>query len=168
MTKSKNIIHKAEVYGELLDIPMSPTMNFISVSSLILQLILTVFAVHAFRSGAEIKALSGTGFASGYIYFAFPAVTWILSFAFRFACRAIPIDMWRFPIKVREGMKAGKGVLLKWMTLLMEIETVICFLYITAILYMGKEPSNMILLAWVLVLAGSVYITAERAASVKR
>ena len=157
MKKNDKIIHGVERYGEIEEIPMTIPMHIVSLSSITVQLLLTVFAFMAFKGQREINALAGTGFSSPVVYLIFPLICWMLSFAFRIACRTIPIDMWRLPDKVKKGMKKDKGVLLKWMTLTLELETALC------LLYMGGEPSNLFLLAWVLMLVFSVYYPGSKA-----
>ena len=56
-----------------------------------------------------------------------------------------------------------KGSLLKTATLLIELETAICFLYLCIVLYFGYSPSNLILVIWILALIVSVVIPCKKA-----
>ena len=166
--KSQKMFHTPQTYGELVKIPMTTPMHIISISSILVQIVLTVFAVYAFMVQDSIAALSGSGFSSSIIYLVFPIVTWILSFGFRFCCSAIPFDMWRLPMSVRAGVKKSNGSLLKLMTLLAELETAICLLYISIARYLGSEPSNIVLIIWIVILVISIYLPGKKAASLAR
>ena len=166
--KSTNMFHTPQTHGELITIPMTSSMHFLSLFSLLFQFVLTVFSIYAFRTQSEIAVLSNSGFSSNIIYLMFPLITWILSFGFRFSCRAIPLDMWRLPVQVREGMKRSQGTPLKLMTLLIELETVICLLYICITLYLGYEPSNIILVIWIIILVISIYLPGKKASDLAK
>ena len=165
---SPKTFHTPQTYGELIKIPMTFPMQLISICSILLQVILTIFSVYAFFAQSYIVALEGSGFSSSIIYLIFPIVTWLLSFGFRFGCRAIPFDMWRLPVKVREGVKLSHGTLLKLITLLVELETALCLLYICIVLYLGFQPSNLILVIWIILLVFSVYLPGKKAADVAK
>ena len=65
---------------------------------------------------------------------------------------------------MRNGMKKSEGTLLKLLTLLLELETAVCFFYIDATLYLGSTPNDAVMLLWVAALLLSVYLPGKRAA----
>ena len=142
---------------------MTPTMHILSFLSLLVQLVLTVFAVYGTKNKPVILPLQGTGIASGMLFLVLPFITWMLTIGFRLACRIIPLEMWRLPPEVRDGMILNKGSLLKLATLLVELETAVCFVYIGISLYLGFEPNNLVLLVWILILAFSIYLPCKKA-----
>lgn len=161
--KKDPVLHKPEIHGELIKIPMSVPMHIVSVASIGLLAVLTVLTAIAIHESEVIPALLGTGFSGSYVYVALPVLGWLICIGFRFACSQIPLDMWRLPMTVRSGMKKCRGTLLKWMTLLVEIETAAAFLYILIALYRGGEPSTPILLIWLLALVLSIAIPGKMA-----
>ena len=86
-----------------------------------------------------------------------PFVTWVITLGFRFTCRAVPLEMWRLPQKVKQGMIRLQGQPLKLATLLVELETAVCFCYIALVLWRGGSPSNPVLLLWLAALALSIF-----------
>ena len=161
---SKKLFHSPQAYGELIKIPMTPAMQAISVISLIIQAALTAFTIYLAFTTDTIAVLENTGFSSSYLYLTLPAVTWLLSLGFRFTCRAVPLEMWRLPKSVKQGVIKTGGTPLKLVTLLAELETAVCFCYIAVILYLGQSPSSVILLLWLAALALSVYFPCRAAA----
>ena len=132
---SKNLFHSPQAYGRLIEIPMTASMRAISAVSLLLQAALTVFAFYS-----------------------------LISLGFRFTCRVVPLEMWRLPKSVKQGMIRLKGQPLKLATLLVELETAVCFSYIAVILYLGSAPSNFVLLAWLAALILSIFFPCRAAA----
>ena len=150
---SKNLFHSPQAYGKLIEIPMTTSLRVISAVSLIIQAGLTVFAFYLALTTETIPALETSGFSSSYIYLVLPVITWLISLGFRFTCRA-----------VKKGMMEQKGQPLKLATLLVELETAICFSYIAVILYLGGSPSNLILLLWLAALVLSIFFPCRQAA----
>ena len=161
---SKNLFHSPQAYGKLIEIPMTTSLRVISAVSLIIQAGLTVFAFYLALTTETIPALETSGFSSSYIYLVLPVITWLISLGFRFTCRAVPLEMWRLPKSVKKGMMEQKGQPLKLATLLVELETAICFSYIAVILYLGGSPSNLILLLWLAALVLSIFFPCRQAA----
>lgn len=165
--KKKKVFHSPERKGELRDIPATPVNSALSTVSLVLQTAMTVFAVYAVMT--KMDAAEGTYGISGdfsLIYLIFPLVSWILALGFRFACRYMPLDMWRLPVRVRQGMVMTEGTLLKLITLLLELETAVCFFYIDIALYLGHVPHDAVMLLWVALLILSVYLPGRRAGKI--
>ena len=160
---SKKMFHSPETYGQLQSIEMTPKMMVISVISMIIQVGLTVFAIYAATHQDYVLGLADYGQFTSVIYYAFPLIVWIFTLGFRAACNIIPMDMWRLPMDVKSGMKLCKGSLLKLMTLLIELETAICFLYVCIALYLGSSPSSIILLLWLFSMAVSIVIPCRKA-----
>ena len=75
----------------------------------------------------------------------------------------MPLEMWRLSPGVRRGMILTEGTLLKLITLLLELETAVCFFYIDVSLYLGYSPSDAVMLAWVAALFLSVFLPCRRA-----
>lgn len=165
---SGNLFHSPQAYGELIKIPMTSGMWAVSAASLIIQLGLTAFAVYAAASSETIPALENSGFSSSMIYLVLPVVTWILTLGFRFACSVVPLEMWRLPMTVRQGVIISEGQPLKLVTLLIELETAVCFVYIAAALYLGGSPSNLALLLWIAALVVSIYLPCRKAAELAK
>lgn len=161
---SKNLFHSPQAYGKLLDIPMTAPMKVISVFSVILQAALTVLAFYLAFETETIPALEESGFSSSYLYLVLPFVTWVITLGFRFTCRAVPLEMWRLPQKVKQGMIRLQGQPLKLATLLVELETAVCFCYIALALWRGGSPSNPVLLLWLAALALSIFFPCRAAA----
>ncbi|MCD8323994.1 MAG: hypothetical protein LUC32_03435 [Clostridiales bacterium] len=162
-SKSNRAFHKPETHGTLIRIPMTVPMHIISIVSLIVQGGLTAFTIYAVYTTDTIPSLEGTGYATSLIYLLLPFVTWLITFGFRFICRKVPLEMWRLPVKVKKGMVALKGQPLKLLTLLAELETAVCFVYIALILYLGGSPSNWILLLWIAALVVTVWLPCRKA-----
>lgn len=160
---SGKMFHAPENYGEIRRIPMSPAMHILSAASLLVQLALTAFAVYAAHTQPVILPLQGSGISSGLLYLFLPGITWMLTIGFRLACRIIPLEMWRLSKRVQKGMILCEGTLLKTLTLLVELETAICFVYIALALYFGQEPHNLILFLWILVLFFSIFFPCRKA-----
>ena len=161
---SKNLFHSPQAYGRLIEIPMTASMRAISAVSLLLQAALTVFAFYSAFTTDTIAALRESGFASSYLYLVLPVITWLISLGFRFTCRVVPLELWRLPKSVKQGMIRLKGQPLKLATLLVELETAVCFSYIAVILYLGSAPSNFVLLAWLAALILSIFFPCRAAA----
>ena len=160
---SKKMFHSPETYGQLQDIEITPKMMIISFVSMFFQLLLTIFAIYAASHQQYVLGLADYGQFPSLLYYAFPLIVWILTLGFRAACKIIPLDMWRLPMDVKKGMIMCKGSLLKTATLLIELETAICFLYLCIVLYFGYSPSNLILVIWILALIVSVVIPCKKA-----
>lgn len=161
---SKRYPHTSYTFAEF---EMTPLMHLISISSLLIQFLLTAFAVYAANTQPVILPLQDTGISSGFLFFALPLITWMLTLGFRIACRMIPLELWRLPADVKKGMLLNKGTLLKFTTLLLELETAICFVYIGISLYLGYEPNNLVLLIWIIFLILSVYLPCKKAGEIK-
>lgn len=161
--KKDPVLHKPEIHGELVKIPMSVPMHIVSATSITLLAVLTVLTILAIQNSEIVAALLNTGLASSYVYIALPVLGWLICIGFRFACSQIPLDMWRLPMTVRAGMKKCKGTLLKWMTLLVELETAAAFIYILIALYLGGEPLTSVLLIWLAALVLSIAIPGKMA-----
>lgn len=168
--KKKKVFHSPERKGELKEIPATPANRILSAVSLVLQAGMTVFAVYAAatRSGVNPGAEGGYGIGgdASLLYLVFPAISWILTLGFRLACRYLPLEMWRLPVRVRRGFELTDGTLLKLLTLLLELETALCFLYIDISLYVGYAPSDAVMLVWVAAMALSVYLPGRQAARI--
>ena len=160
---SKKMFHSPETYGQLQTIEMTPKMMVISVISMIFQVALTAFAIYAATHQEYVLGLADYGQFTSMLYYVFPLFTWIFTFGFRAACSIIPMDMWRLPMDVKKGMHLCKGSYLKLMTLLIELETAICFLYVCIALFLGKSPSSLILLLWLFAMAVSIVIPCKKA-----
>lgn len=162
--KKKKIFHPPEKKGKLRDIPPTPANRVLSVLSLAVQAAMMVFAVYAVMTGAQGRE-SGHGPGGEYrlIYLIFPLVSWVIALGFRLACRYLPLEMWRLPVRVKAGMIRTEGTLLKLSALLLELETAVCFFYIDVSLYLGYEPSDALMLVWVAALALSVYLPCRQA-----
>lgn len=160
---SGKMFHAPETDDKAKKIPMSRSMHIISFLSLCIQLILTALAIYAANSQSVIIPLAGSGISSGLIYLTLPITMWTLTLGFRLACRIIPLSMWRLSERVRKGMLLCDGTLLKLLTLLVELETAICFVYICCSLYLGYAPNNLILLLWIMVLFLSIYYPCKKA-----
>ncbi len=165
---SRNLFHSPQAYGELIKIPMTPAMTAISVLSLAVQIGLTAFALYAAHTTDSIPALQNSGFASSAIYLVLPVTTWALSFGFRFACSVVPLEMWRLSATVKEGVIRSNGTLLKLITLLVELETAVCFVYIAVTLYLGASPSSLVLLVWIAALVLSIFFPCRKAVALVR
>ncbi len=161
---SKNMFHSPQAYGELIDIPMTASMHTISLLSILIQLCLTAFAVYLAYMTDTIAALENSGFSGSMLYLVLPAVSWLLSVGFRFTCRAVPLEMWRLPMSVKKGVIKQNGSPLKLATLLVELETALCFCYIAVVLYLGYSPSTWVLFLWAAALALSIYFPLRSAA----
>ncbi|MDO5346081.1 MAG: hypothetical protein Q4E91_10075 [Lachnospiraceae bacterium] len=168
--KKKKVFHAPQRKGELKEIPVTPANRILSLVSLAIQAGMSVFAVYAVavRHGAAAAGgeAYGLGGEASLLYLVFPAVSWILTLGFRLACLYLPLEMWRLPVRVRCGFERTNGTLLKLMTLLLELETALCFFYIDVSLYAGYVPSDAVMLAWVAALALSVYLPGRRAAQI--
>ena len=164
--KKKKVFHAPERKGELRDIPVTPTARVLSAVSLALQAGMMIFAVYAAwirRIPTEQYGISGD---ASLIYLVFPLVSWVLTLGFRLACRYMPLDIWRLPVRVRRGMMMTEGTLLKLITLLLELETALCFFYIDVSLFLGYTPNDTVMLAWVAALLLSVYLPGRRAGKI--
>ena len=157
------MFHAPETYGEVRKIPMSSAMHFISAISLFVQVGLTAFAIYAAKTQSIILPLQGSGISTSLIYLVLPLITWMLTIGFRLACRIIPLEIWRLSQRVRKGMIMSEGVPLKTLTLLVELETSICFVYIALSLYLGYSPSNIILFIWIFILFLTIYFPCKKA-----
>lgn len=167
--KKKKVFHSPERKGKLKEIPVTPSNRILSAVSLALQAGMTVFAVYAAVTRRGVSAGNGgygIGGEASLLYLVFPAVSWLLTLGFRLACRYLPLDMWRLPVRVRRGFQMTEGTLLKLLTLLLELETALCFLYIDISLYVGYVPNDAVMLAWVAALALSVYLPGRQAARI--
>lgn len=162
--KKKPAFHAPRTYGEKMKISMTPALHVLSALSLAVQIGLTGFAVYAAASGYEPALALGYGFSLRFLFPVLPAVCWLITAGFRIACRALPLDMWRMPVRVREGMRLAQGRPLKWMTLLVELETAVAFLYICVTIYLGRAPLDVVMLAWIAGLVLSVYLPGRQAA----
>lgn len=161
--KKKKAFHAPQTYGEKMAIPMTGPMRIISAVSLVLQAGLTAFAVYAAASGREPALALGYGFSLRFLFILLPAVCWLVTAGFRIACRALPLDMWRMPVRVREGMRRDQGRPLKLITLLVELETAAAFFYICVTIYLGCPPLDAVMAAWLGALILSVWLPARRA-----
>ena len=117
---SSKTFHKPEAYGDLLKIPTTPAMTALSIISLIVQFVLTLFAAWASYTTDVIPSLVDTGYYSSIIYMVFPVLGWLFTIGFRFLCVTVPVDMWRFPATVKKGIKLSQGAILKIITLHVE------------------------------------------------
>lgn len=161
--KKKKIFHSPERKGTLREIPATPVNRLLSAVSLVIQTGMMIFAVYAVlncQKETEQRIISGD---VSLIYLIFPLVCWVLSLGFRLACRYMPLEMWRLSPGVRRGMILTEGTLLKLITLLLELETAVCFFYIDVSLYLGYSPSDAVMLAWVAALFLSVFLPCRRA-----
>lgn len=168
--KKKKVFHAPSRTGQLREIPATLSNRILSAVSLAVQAGMTVFAVYAVavRYGADVAAEGGYGISGGasLLYLVFPAISWILTLGFRLACRYLPLEMWRLPVRVRRGFERTEGTLLKRLTLLLELETALCFFYIDISLYVGYAPSDAVMLIWVAAMALSVYLPGRQAARI--
>lgn len=160
---SGKLFHAPQASGTIRKIPMTTSMHIISALSLLLQLFLTLFAIYAYRQQLPIAAFSAYGIYDASLYLILPLCTWMLTSGFRLACRIIPLETWRLPQNVRKGMIQCSGTLLKLLTLLVELDTAICFIYISITLYLGHIPSNAFLSIWILLLILSIAFPCQRA-----
>lgn len=160
---SGKLFHTPQASGTVRKIPMSTGMHIISTLSLLLQLFLTLFSIYACRQQLPIAAFSAYGIYDASLYLVLPLCTWMLTLGFRLACRIIPLETWRLPQNVRKGMIQCSGTLLKLLTLLVELDTSICFIYIAITLYLGHIPSNALLTMWILCLILSIALPCQKA-----
>ncbi len=166
--RKKKIFHAPEKKGELRQIPVTPLNRALSLVSLGVQAGMTAFGIWAVsgRYGENTGPEAALGGEASLLFLIFPLVSWILALGFRLACRYLPLDMWRLPVRVRDGMKRTEGTLLKRMTLLLELETAVCFFYIDVVLYLGGTPGDWVMLLWVAALCLSVYLSGRQAARI--
>lgn len=168
--RKKKVFHAPQRKGELKEIPATPANRMLSFVSLAVQAGMLAFAAYAvavrYGAGAGESGNYGLSGEASLIYLVFPAVSWVLTLGFRLACRCLPLEMWRLPVRVRRGFEMTEGTLLKLMTLLLELETALCFFYIDVSLYAGYTPSDAVMLAWVAALALSVYLPGKRAGQI--
>ena len=150
--------------GELHRILATKTNRIVSAVSLLLQTAMTAFGIWAVKNRYGQAGQEGLWGDASLLFLVFPLICWILTLGFRLACRFLPLEMWRLPVKVRNGMKKSEGTLLKLLTLLLELETAVCFFYIDATLYLGSTPNDAVMLLWVAALLLSVYLPGKRAA----
>ncbi|MBQ0059473.1 MAG: hypothetical protein KBS83_05905 [Lachnospiraceae bacterium] len=161
----KAVFHTPEKKGQVINIPWTKPLIILTVVSLLLQVILTATAiictVNRYDPSAPLGKIAGINITL--FYLALPIILWILTGALFAGLKFMPLEMWRMPVAVREGMYKCQGTLLKMITLLIEIATAICFLYVTLTIYFGKEPSNTVMLIWVAALVVSVVLPCQDA-----
>ena len=146
---SKNLFHKASAYGtEPTKIPMTTRMQVISILDLFLQGLLLGLCIVFIVKTEVIPALVYSGFYSSWMYLLFAGISLFVCIAFRVGLRVIPLEMWRLSARVRLGVIKSQGTLLKWISLLVELATVLCFIYIVVALYLGGTPHIAVLIAW--------------------
>ena len=162
--RKKKLFHAPQKKGELHRIPATKTNRIVSAVSLLLQAAMTAFGIWAVQNRYGQAGQEGLWGDASLLFLVFPLICWILTLGFRLACRFLPLEMWRLPVKVRNGMKKSEGTLLKLLTLLLELETAVCFFYIDATLYLGSTPNDAVMLLWVAALLLSVYLPGKRAA----
>lgn len=156
--KKKPMFHAPQKTGKVVPVPMNPFMWTVSILSLVLLAALTAFAIYAAstRGGETIILSQGFTMNAGLLFLFLPIVGWILAAGFRLAIRLIPLEMWRLPMSIREATIKTKGKYLKMATLLIELETVISFGYITWCLYNGTAPGNIPIIVWVAAVVATI------------
>ncbi len=150
-SNKKPLFHKPKTTGEVRKIANTPLMWIISVGSLVLLAALSAFAIYAVteRSAEQVVLYADITMNAWLLFLFLPLVAWIIAIGFRVAVRVIPLEMWRLPASVREANVKTGGRYLKLATLLLELETVLLFGYITLVLYFGYIPGDIPVLMWV-------------------
>jgi len=92
-----------------------------------------------------------------------PIVGWIICLGFRLAVRFIPIEMWRLPKSVKDATIETSGKYLKICTLLIELETVLLFWYLTYVLFLNLVPGDVPIVIWVAAVAATVILSGRQA-----
>ncbi|MBQ9030045.1 MAG: hypothetical protein IJ106_01150 [Parasporobacterium sp.] len=156
--KKKPLFHKPKTTGEKRKIPTPLPVKILSVLSLVLLAALTVFAVYAaVKQRGELVALSpGYAMSAPLLLILLPVVCWIIALGFRLAVRLIPLEMWRLPLSIRDATIQTSGKYLKICTLLIELETVLSFGYLTVTLYNKRIPGDIPILIWVALIAATI------------
>ena len=157
-TNKKPMFHKPKTTGEIRKVSTPVWVKVLSIVSLVLLLALTAFAIYGAATGfQEQVALSPTfQMPAGMVLLLLPLFAWIIALGFRLGVRFIPLEMWRLPASVRTATIRTSGKYLKICTLLIELETVIIFGYVTYMLYQRHEPGDIPILIWVTVVAATV------------
>ena len=150
-SNKKPLFHKPKTTGEVRKIANTPLMWIVSIGSLVLLAALSAFAVYAVtQRNAEQVVLYADITMNAWLLFLFlPLIAWIIAVGFRLAVKMIPLEMWRLPVSVKEANIKTGGRYLKFATLLLELETVLLFGYITLVLYFGYIPGDIPVFMWV-------------------
>lgn len=156
--KKSPMFHAPKKTGEVRPVPKSRPMICVSIVSLVLLLALTAFAIYAAATTQAQDVMLAPQFymPAGLLYLFLPLIGWLIAAGFRLAVRLIPLEMWRLPARVKEATIKTRGKYLKWATLLIELETVLVFGYITFSIYRGITPGDVPILIWVAAVAATI------------
>ena len=151
MASKKPLFHKPKTTGEVRKIENTPLMWLVSIGSLVLLAALSAFAIYAVtqRSAEQVVLYADLTMNAWLLFLFLPLIAWIIAVGFRLAVKIIPLEMWRLPVSVKEANVKTGGRYLKFATLLLELETVLLFVYITLVLYFGYVPGDLPVLMWV-------------------
>lgn len=157
-SKKKPMFHAPKKTGELRKIPTSTPVKILSIVSLVLLAALTAFGIYGAvrRNGEVIPLAPGYGMSAPLLLVVLPVVGWLIALGFRLAVRFIPIEMWRLPMSVKDATIKTSGKYLRICTLLIELETVLMFGYLTCVLYLDRIPGDIPILIWVAAVAATV------------
>ena len=164
-SKKKPMFHAPKKTGELRKIPTSTPVKILSIVSLVILAGLTAFGIYgAVKRNGEIIPLSpGYGMSAVSLLLLLPIVGWIICLGFRLAVRFIPIEMWRLPKSVKDATIETSGKYLKICTLLIELETVLLFWYLTYVLFLNLVPGDVPIVIWVAAVAATVILSGRQA-----
>ncbi len=166
--KAKTPFHAPKRMGEKTPILMTPMLWTMSAVSIALQLFLTGFAIFVATKWVPLEVVGPFGMNAGYVPLVLPIVLWVLTLVERIGIKSLPLDMWRMPVDVREGMFKCGSWLLKLVTLLIELECAAVFLYVDVCIYVGASPLDAVMLVWLAALALSVYLPCRYAGKLGR
>lgn len=158
----KTMFHAPKTVGERTRLKMTPLLRGLSWGSLALQAGSTVFSIVGYAT------LTQAGYVDGWMLLVLPIVMWVISVVARLGFRYLPLDMWRMPVDVRKGMVVCQGWYLKLVTLLVELECAALFLYVDLTLYLGGTPLDAVMVAWLALLAVSVWLPCRQAGKLGR
>ena len=157
-SKKKPMFHSPQTTGQIRKIPTSLPVKILSIVSLVLLIGLTAFAIYAVatQGGTTIEFKGGFSMRASLLYLFLPIVGWLIALGFRIAVKIIPLEMWRLPMSIRDATIKTEGRYLKLCTILIELETVVAFIYITITLYLGNIPSDLPIIIWVAAVVGTI------------
>lgn len=147
---------------------MTGAMKMLSALSLVIQAALTAIAVYGMvYKGGEVIAMSGRfAVSASWLYILMPLLGWIITIGFRLAIRYMPLEMWRLSDRVKRGIRLTEGKLLKQATLLLELESALCFFYIVIDIYRGYAPSDITVVIWAVTMCLTVFFVRTRAVKI--
>lgn len=167
-----NPFHAPKTVGEKTRFKATPLIHVLSALSLLVQLAMTVVGIIGYNAFFPLNVVGPFGYNAAYMLLLLPVAMWIITIVARIGFRALPLDMWRMPIKVREGMVKCNGWLLKLATLLVELECSVAFLIVEIGLYAGYALNdtimNIVVFLLLAVLVVSVWLPCRRAGQIGR